>query len=536
MPDKITFLGDFSKRLVTNTFFNFLGRCWSFVLTLLLTPYILSHLNVQDFGTWVLMSMFISAFNPGQVPLFDLGGVFMKYISEYYTHEDYDRINRVLLCGLAFYLGFGTLLVLSGLLLQQPLFRLFHLSDAAAGAFLFVLFASAISNISAMFLSLFKGIQRMDKSNSLEMTLSIVNAAGTVWFLEAGWGVPGLAVNALLNSCFAVVVTWWTVHRVIPKIRLTTKFDAGLLRDMLAYSLKMQVSSVGGLVCFQLPKLIISRSLGVATVAFYEVSSRLAMFMRAVPLVMVSALIPATSELGARKERHKILQTYLIASKYVAMITIAMAGFLILEARSILTFWLGQGFENSVVLVQILAIGYGANILGGAASQTGAGIGRPEFDMRSTVLLTLLTPIFGFALVREFGAAGVAAGTSLAFLLATGYLLLVFHRNYVENSVRTVLADVYLRPIGSGIFAGFAVTGIHRAVPLFAAWEAVRYMIPIKMVLDFVVFAPTYVLLLVVFRQVTAIDWNNFRSLLSFASELLRHPFREHVKIYRSSF
>jgi hypothetical protein len=150
--------------------------------------------------------------------------------------------------------------------------------------------------------------------------------------------------------------------------------------------------------------------------------------------------------------------------------------------------------------------------------------------------LTLLTPIFGFALVRKFGAAGAAAGTSLAFLLATGYLLLVFHRNYVENSVRTVLEEVYLRPIGSGVFAGLAVIGIHRMVPLLMAWEAVRYMIPVKMAMDFAVFTPTYILLLVVFRQVTAIDWNNFLSLLSFASELLRHPFREHVKIYRSSF
>jgi O-antigen/teichoic acid export membrane protein len=536
MPDKITFLGDFSKKLVTNTFFNFLGRCWSFVLTLLLTPFILSHLNVRDFGTWVLMSMFISAFNPGQVPLFDLGGVFMKYISEYYTHEDYDRINRVLLCGLSFYLGFGIVLVLSGLLLQQTLFSVFHFSDAAASAYLFVLLASATSNIAAMFLSVFKGIQRMDKSNSLEITLSVVNAAGTFAFLEAGWGLFGLAVNALLNSCFAVLLTWWTVRRVFPKIRLATTFDARLLRDMLAYGLKMQVSSVGGLVSFQVPKLIISRTLGVATVAFYEVSSRLALFMRAFPLVMISALIPATSELGARKERHKILQTYLIASKYVAMITIAMVGFLIVEARSILTFWLGPGFESSVVLVQLLSIGYGANILGGAASQTGAGIGRPEFDMRSTVLLTVLTPTFGFALVRQFGAAGAAAGTSLALILATGYLLLTFHRNYLQNSVRAVLEDVYLRPVGSGVFGGFAVIGIHRLVPSFAAWEAVRYLIPVKMAADFGVFVTTYILLLVALRQVTAIDWNNFLSLLSFAFELLRHPFREHVKIYRSSF
>jgi O-antigen/teichoic acid export membrane protein len=526
MDGNVTFLGEFSKKLVANTFFNFLGRCWSFILTLLLTPYILSRLDVHDFGTWALMTIFISAFNPGQVPLFDLGGVFMKYISEYYTYEDYASINRVLTCGLFFYCLFGMGLISIGLLLQRPLFHLLHISDAASIAYLLVLVASAIANISAMLLSVFKGIQRMDKSNSLEIQLSLLNAAGTVVFLAAGWGIVGLAVNALLNACLAVLLTTWAVQRAIPKLGMSAGFDRKLLRGMLAYGTKMQVSSIGGLVSFQVPKLIISRFLGTAAVSFYEVSSRLTLFMRALPLVMISALIPATSELRARKDRNRILQTYLMASKYVAMLTVAMAAFLIVEARSVLMLWLGKGFESSVVLVQILAVGYGANILGGPASQTGAGIGRPEFDMRGTVLLTILTPVLGLGLVLRFGTAGVAAGTCIAFLAATGYLLVAFHRNYVENSVRTLFEDVYFRPIAAGVFATLAVMGFHRLLPQLPAWETIRYMIPLKIGADFALFAPIYIVLLVAFRQVTAIDWNNFLSLASFGLQLLRHPVR----------
>src|SRR6185369_17414186 len=58
----VTLQGEFSKKLVTNTFFNLVGRCWSFVLALLLTPYILSHLDVHEFGTWVLLSIFMNSF------------------------------------------------------------------------------------------------------------------------------------------------------------------------------------------------------------------------------------------------------------------------------------------------------------------------------------------------------------------------------------------------------------------------------------------------------------------------------------------
>jgi hypothetical protein len=136
-------------------------------------------------------------------------------------------------------------------------------------------------------------------------------------------------------------------------------------------------------------------------------------------------------------------------------------------------------------------------------------------------------------LVRQFGAAGAAAGTSLAFVVATSYLLVTFHRKYAGTLVRTILQDVYLRPIAAGVFAALAVLSFHTFAPQLVRWETNRYLVPIKLAADFGIFAPVYIVLLVTFRQVTAIDWNNFVGLISFSSEFLRHPFRERVKIYR---
>ena len=526
----ISFLGQFSQKLVINTFFNMLGRSWSFVVTLLLTPYILKHLDVGEFGVWVLLSVFTSSFN-----LLDmgLGSSFIKYISTYYTHEDYDRINEVLFSGLLFYVLFGVLLTSVGMAVERPLFEWFHITEASQ-VFLFVLISCSLQNIAIMFLSVFKGMQRMDKSNAIEVKMSIINIIGTVVFLEAGLGMLGLAVNSALCSFAAVVLTWWTVRTSMPKIKLGWNFNRALLEEMFGYGVKMQVSRLGGLICFQVDKLIISRFLGIAAVSFYEVGSRLTSFMRAVPLVMISALIPATSELGARNDREKIRQTYYLASKWVCMMTVAMVGFVILEARSVVNFWIGRpGFETSIVLIQILAIGYGVNVMGGAASQTGAGVGRPEFDMKSTVLLAIMNPILSWILVQRFGAAGAATGTSIAMVVASIYLLVTFHNKYLGNSVWTVLRDVQFRPILAGTLAGFAVLGFHRVVPQLLALEHVRYLIPIKMAVDFVLFAPIYVVLLIALRHVTKIDWNNFIGLVSFGFEFLRHPARERVKIYR---
>jgi len=61
----------------------------------------------------------------------------------------------------------------------------------------------------------------------------------------------------------------------------------------------------------------------------------------------------------------------------------------------------------------------------------------------------------------------------------------------------------------------------------------VRYLIPAQLFLDFAVFAPVYMLFLIVARQVTPTDRRNFLGLMNFGFEFVRHPFREWIKIYR---
>jgi peptidoglycan biosynthesis protein MviN/MurJ (putative lipid II flippase) len=153
--------------------------------------------------------------------------------------------------------------------------------------------------------------------------------------------------------------------------------------------------------------------------------------------------------------------------------------------------------------------------------------------MRSTILLTILTPVLSLSLVQRFGAAGVAVGTSMALTISAIYLLVAFHRNYLETSVVSMVRETYVRPLGAALFAVFAVLVLHHAFPGVGAMSEVRYLILIKLFLDFAIFSPIYVIFLVVVRQVTPIDRRNFLDLMNFGFEFVRHPFREWVKIYR---
>jgi len=535
--ESLSLLGDFSRRLIANTFFNFLGRFWSFAATILLTPYILHYLTDAEFGVWVIFGVLLNSVMSSAGFLdFGLGSSFVKFISAYYTHGDYERINKVLFSGFAFYVLHGILFVAGGLALERVLFGVFRMSSipGASNAYLCVLVACAIGNIGVMIASVFRGVQRMDRANAIDMTLSIISVVGTVVVLQAHLGLQGLALNALATSLVSVVISWYAVRRALPSISFGFHFDGKLLREMFTYGTQILVSRLGGLACFQVDKLIVARFLGVASLKFYEVSARMATLMRAVPLLMMSAIIPAASELGARNEKDKIIRTYVMTSKYVALITIGLVAFVVLEADTILRLWLGLRFdERSVILIQIMAIGYGANVLGGVASQIGAGVGRPEFDMQSTILLIVLSPILGIALVQQFGAPGAAAGTALALAVSAAYLLVTFHRKYVKTPVEGMFRDIHIRPVVAGLLATSAATAMHHAIPAIDSLRQTRVLIPVKLSLDFVIFSLVYVVFLIVLKQITALDRKNFLDLVTFGFEFLRHPFRERVKIYR---
>jgi O-antigen/teichoic acid export membrane protein len=425
----------------------------------------------------------------------------------------------------------GIIGVALGLLVQSPLLHSLRIT-ATANTYLLVLLTCAAANIGAMFLSVLKGMQRMDKQNSIEAIMGVFNLIGTVCFVEAGLGIFGLALNALVNATLTIAVGLLTIRRTVPKISVGWNFDGRLLREMFGYGLKISVSRIGNLICFQADKLIVSRVLGLAAVSFYEVAARITAIMRAIPLVLLSALIPAASELGARKDDQKIERTYFTVSKYIAILTVSAVAFLFLEAKPLVRLWLGKSFDQSGVIIQVLAIGYGVNILGGTASQIAAGVGRPEFDMHSTILLSIVNPILSFVLVRRFGAAGAAAGTTIALVTAAIYLLSVFHRNYLGTSPWRGPVSICIRPI---LAAGSAIAGLvalQQVVPGILELENVRYLIPLKLAVDFGIFVPVYIALLVALRQISSIDWDNFRWLVAFGLEFLRHPFRERVKVY----
>ena len=90
-----------SQKIVKNTFYNMIGKFFGILAALFLTPYIIRHIGIERFGLWAIVGVMTGYFG-----LIDcgIGTSFVKYIAEFYTKKEVDKINQLVSTGVIFYL------------------------------------------------------------------------------------------------------------------------------------------------------------------------------------------------------------------------------------------------------------------------------------------------------------------------------------------------------------------------------------------------------------------------------------------------
>lgn len=411
--------------LARNTAFNAAGRLWEALLALLITPYVVYNVGLPAYGVWALLAAYT-----GYVALFDFGisSAYTKYIAEHAARRDYDAASAVVSTGFFFYLVLGVALVAVGWplagLVANLLSRYGVLRDEIVGDALFLfrwglaLWAAA-SCVSA-FTSVQTGLQRMDVTNVISFGLSLVKVAGIVLFLETGHGVRGLLfANAAAFGVFAVAsvaCAFW----LMPQLRVSlTRVTWPTWRILFRFGWRAQVSRLSNLITFETDKVVVGFiSGGTDLVALYELGVSLANKMRQVPMLLLTALLPAAADLDAREEHERLRWLYMVSSKYVAAMTVPLVLFTVGSAGPIMRLWMGQGFDTAAWVLRVIAFGYLANILPGAGVSIVLGKGRPDIQMHAGLIAMVSNIALTVALYFRVGFWGIPIATALSMFIS----------------------------------------------------------------------------------------------------------------------
>ncbi len=432
-------------------------------ISLLLVPFTLHKVGVTGYGIWAILSTIISfvwLMDPG------LGPTVTKFVAELRGTKETHEIQRVLdaSCAICLFMCvLASVIVWScSHLIIKELFRGPAAPTAASILPLWPLVLVCMSSflMTAPFLALINGMQRMDLTNVLMVSAEIISAVVTVVLLLAGLKVVGLLIAQLSSSLFLLIGAFVVVRRLFPA-RVVNPFrcELSVVRRIVTFSLPLYAGYVMTTLQGQLERLYLARMVGIVPVGWYSVASQGAAKVRRVPDLLLGPVLAAASELDAGQQRQKLEELHFRAHKYLALTAVPMVVFAVVCANALMRLWVGNSLQVVALTFAILVIG---NLFPQAGSPTyfimvGRGILRPA--VYAALLAIVLNIALSYIFIKLWGFAGAALGTALPMIINTIYFFVVC-REYFQTSLWHTIRRAYFKPLLSSIAAVSAVPAI----------------------------------------------------------------------------
>ena len=395
-----------------------------------LTPSLLATLGPDRFGFWSLLLAL-----GGSVASLDLGlaVALSRFVAEAEGRGDASAARRTIVSAVRLQLLLALGFALVGALLRGPLVRLFHVPPEWAGeaerALVVTLVGFALGVPGTLFASALQGLQRMDLFAAANLPLAIGLAFAIHAALETR--TPLLAVvasQALYNVCLTLVVGVVLARELArvrrPAAEAAQAADPAGLPRLLRFGLWVQVNAALAFVSANLDKFLIGSLVALAPVAAYEVGARVSGVAFLLPLLLLSALLPAVARRNAATPGAHGLVFYRRASyPYLVLVGFLVAALLGL-ARPLLELWLGSAQPAQVFMLRGLALAGGLSAATGIASTLVRAGDRLALETQYAIAGFLAHVVFSIVGIRLWGWPGAIYGLVASSLL--GALFFVF--------------------------------------------------------------------------------------------------------------
>ena len=507
-----------SRTVIKNTVYNNIGYVLQLLISLLLIPFIIHKIGMELFGIWILLEVIVTYLS--LLDFTGIGGAFVKYIAEYHTKKDFKRCNQVINLGWTYYTFFWIIMALLIFFLREPILKLFNfppdIFNTISLVFIGVLLISLIRGSFAVFRSVLLGLQRMDITNIIAILASLVNAAGVILFLSMGLGLKGLVMSGLITAVFTVILQTLLAYKMFPQMRFRLfSINKDIFKKTFVYGVNIRIASIAELINTHVDKIFLGFFLNTSLVGLYELGAKIAKIARSFPEQLLPAILPASSELQALDDTKNLHKLYTRGSKYLSLLTFPIAFFVIAYASLIMTLWLGKGsFKESVLALQVLSVGYVFVLLVSMGRLIARGMGIPQYEMRSSVIIVILNIALSIILILKLGFVGALLGTTLSGVIGSSFFFYSFNRR-IKESVFSIIKKVFASPflfclasLGISMLAGYFFK------QLFPTPLAGRFDAFIHLCVNGLVFLSVYLLFLFKSRYIDKYDREIFSGFL----------------------
>ncbi len=377
------------------------------------------------------------------------------------------------------YLGLTTLLRLLLWLIAVPLVTLFTLafrqgvglSTASTLAIVLLILSIVPDSYSDAANSIYNAFERMEIPAALTFAKNLLKVALGLTLLAAGWGVPGLALTALLTNLLTAGAFGLLLRRL--DVRPRWRLPGDVARRMLIESWPLFLNALLAGLFFRSDIFVLKAARGDAEVGLYDAAYKFINLALLVPQYFTLALFPHLSRLAALRDS-AFGATYTLALKLLFILALPLCVATTLLAPDLMWLLGGQDFLPEAgtalrILIWFLPFSYVNGLV--QYVLIAAGLQRsliPAFGLTAAFNLIanlLFTPRFGYQ-----AAALITIGSELVLLGPFFWLLRQRIGTLPEPRaiLRPILAALVMGAIAWPLQHAIAAQGLAALAPWIA--------------------------------------------------------------------
>jgi O-antigen/teichoic acid export membrane protein len=264
------------------------------------------------------------------------------------------------------------------------------------------------------------GREEIVKFNSVLICRSFLNLGLVIILLI-------IFVQGLVGAVFAYILTVIGATLLVTSIvnkfaRIHFSINYKLLKESLYYGGKMYLGNIAQFLNYRLDMFLVAYFLNVTAVGHYAVAVGIVEKLWLIPGSMGLVLFPRVSAIN---EAHANQLTPQVARHTLFIVFIMSVGLLVL-ANPLIRLLFGVAFLPSVKPLMILLPGIVALSVGQVLSSDLAGRGRTEVGAFASFVSLVVNVPLNFFLIPRWGINGAAFASTVAYILATIILIIVF--------------------------------------------------------------------------------------------------------------
>ena len=389
-------------------------------------------LPVSDFGFYSLLISIVFIFNT--FSSFGLEVTLVKFLSM----NDTDVTNKIFFPILIIKLITTTVMAIAFYFLQSLILPLFGSGLTNYGVKIILLFF--MGSFRDVFFNLFQGLKYFKKYASVQIFAAAIRVIFILIYVYLGvLNLENLIFIEIFTNGLAII---FQLLQIPYKKVFSLIIDKKIVKSIIDFSLPVYANNIFDILNARLSLFIIGLFLSPATVAYYDVGSKLPQALRRVYASFLTVFYPNLASLFSEGDKISAEELINKSLNLISLLLSSLALVSFLFRNEIIILLFSKAYAESSFVFFLLMLNFLIRALSSVLGNSNLSAGYPSVPMRVNIISSIISLLCSIGLIPIIGFSGAAYAVIMSDSISQ---ILYFY--FLKKIDVKIYYNIYLRPI-----------------------------------------------------------------------------------------